>query len=207
MNLLGQTALGIIILFLLGMLVLVKRIATGDVFDTPRGNRLIRFVNIYNLFFLLVVNPLAAILLLTRGLPKFDPTHLLIRNSGVLTIIEVVGLLTYVAGFVVMAWALVKLGMNYQLGGSAPRSKDQMVLDGPYRVIRHPMYGAALSISFGLSLLIQSLAFLLVFCIYLVLVLFLIRLEETRLLNAYGERYLAYQRSTRKLLLIPRAQK
>ena len=131
MDLLGQTALGIIILLLLGMLVLVKRIATRDVLDKPQGNLLV------------------------------------------------------------------------QLGGSAPRSEDQMVMSGPYRLIRHPMYGAALSISLGLSLLIQSGAFLLVFCVYLVLVLLLIPLEEEGLLNAYGERYLAYQRRTRRLLLIP----
>ncbi len=203
MTLLGPTALGIIILLLLGMLVLVKRISTGDILDKPQGNLLVQLVNIFNLFFLLIVNPLAAILLLANRLPTLDPTHLAIQDPYILTVVELAGLITYLSGFFVMAWALIRLGKNYQLGGNAPRSEDEMIIDGPYRLIRHPMYGSALSISFGLSLLIQSGAFLLVFCLYAVLIGLLMPLEEERLLNAYGEKYLAYQRHTHKLLLIP----
>ena len=204
MNLVGQTTLGIIILLLLGMLVIVKRVATGDVLDKPQGNLLVRLVNIFNLFFLLVVNPLAAILLLAHHLIALDPTHLVIQDSQILTLVELAGIVTYAAGFLIMAWALVSLGRNYQLGGSAPRSEDRMIVEGPYRLIRHPMYASALSISLGLSLLVQSGILLLVFCIYLVLILMLIPLEEVRLLRAYGPQYLTYERNTRKLLLIPK---
>lgn len=200
MNLLGETLLGIIILLLLGMLVLVKRAATGDILDKPEGNLLVWLVNIFNLFFLLIVNPLAAILLLTHRLVAIDPTHLIIRDSLTLTAVELVGLVTCVAGFLVMVWALVRLGKNYQLGGSAPRTEDRMITDGPYRLIRHPMYASVLSISLGLSLLIQSWAFLLVFCVYLVLIVLLMPLEEEKLRRAYGEQYLAYSRKTHKLL-------
>jgi protein-S-isoprenylcysteine O-methyltransferase Ste14 len=75
-----------------------------------------------------------------------------------------------------------------------------MITDGPYNLIRHPMYAAALSISAGLAFLIQSWAFLCVFLVYLLLILPLIPLEEDRLLKAYGEQYMAYQRKTRKLV-------
>ncbi len=201
MNLLGQTTLGIIILLLLGMLVVVKRAATGDVLDKPQGNLLVQLVNVFNLFFLLVVNPLAAILLLTHRLKAVDPTYLVIQKPVILATIELAGFASYVAGFFVMAWALITLEKNYQLGGSAPRSYDRMIMGGPYRLIRHPMYAAALSIALGLSLLIQSWAFMLAFCIYLVLILLLIPLEEERLLKAYGEQYLTYRNNTRKLLI------
>ena len=60
MVLLDHWVLGIAILFLLGMLVAVKRFATGSVLDRPQGNALLQLVNIFNLFFLLIVNPLAA---------------------------------------------------------------------------------------------------------------------------------------------------
>ena len=201
MNLLGQTTLGIIMLLFLGMLVLVKRAATGDILDTPKGNFLVQLVNIFNLFFLLVVNPLAAILLLTRHLVVVDPTHLVIRDPFVLTVLELAGLVTYAAGFLIIAWALITLGENYQLGGSAPRTDDRMIVDGPYRLIRHPMYASALSISLGLSLLIQSWAFFLFFGVYSLLIALLIPVEEERLLKAYGDRYLAYGRKTHKLLI------
>jgi protein-S-isoprenylcysteine O-methyltransferase Ste14 len=207
MNLLGDTALGIIILLLLGMLVVVKRVATGDIFDKPRGTLLVQLVNIFNLFFLLIVNPLAGVLLLAHRVALLDPMNLNVEDPLILTLVELGGLILYVAGFLVMAWALVSLGKNYQLGGSAPRSEDKMIVDGPYRLIRHPMYASALSISLGLGLLIQSWAFLLVFGVYLLLIILLMPLEEERLLNAYGDEYLAYQRRTHKLLLIPRGNK
>jgi protein-S-isoprenylcysteine O-methyltransferase Ste14 len=200
MHLLDPTLLGIVILFLLGLLVFVKQAATGSILDKPKGNLLVQLVNIFNLFFLLVVNPLAAILLIARRFPTDDPTHIAINEPGPLMSLEIVGLVLYVWGYVVMAWALITLTHSYQLGGSAPRSDDKMVMVGPYRLIRHPMYGAALSISLGLACLLQSWAFLGVFCIYLVLILLLIPMEEHGLQNGYGEQYAAYQRKTRKLI-------
>jgi len=86
------------------------------------------------------------------------------------------------------------------LGGSAPRSEDKMVTDGPYRLIRHPMYTAVLSISLGLAFLIQSWAFFCVFCVYLVLIFPLIHMEEDGLRKVYGEQYIAYQQETRRLI-------
>ena len=200
MHLLDQRILGIAILFLLGMLVIVKRVATGSILDKPKGNLMVQLVNIFNLFFLLVVNPIAAILLITRRLATVDPTHIAINKPWILMVLEIVGLLKYVIGFLLMAWALITLGRNYQLGGSAPRSEDKMVMDGPFRLVRHPMYTAALGISFGLACLIQSWGFFCVFCIYVVLIFLLIPLEEDGLRKAYGERYVSYRQKTRKLV-------
>ena len=188
-----QRALGIAILFLLGMLVTVKRVATGSILDKPKGSLLVQLVNIFNLFFLLVVNPLAALLLITRRLVTIDPTRMIVDSLSILMVLEFAGLVMYVLGFLLIAWALVMLGRNYQLGGSAPRSEDKVVMDGPYGLVRHPMYTAALSISLGLACLIQSWAFFCVFCIYLVLIFLLIPVEEDGLREAYGEQYVAYQ--------------
>ena len=200
MHLLDQRILGIAILFLLGMLVIVKRVATGSILDKPKGNLMVQLVNIFNLFFLLVVNPTVAILLITRRLATIDPTHMTIDEPWILMVLEVVGLLKYALGYFLMAGALVTLGRNYQLGGSAPRSEDKIVVDGPYRLVRHPMYTAALGLSFGLVCLIQSWAIFCVFCVYLVLIFLLIPLEEDELRKAYGEQYVSYQRKTRKLI-------
>jgi protein-S-isoprenylcysteine O-methyltransferase Ste14 len=161
---------------------------------------MIQLVNIFNLFFLLVVNPLAAITLITRSLEKFDVTRLALLDSRLLMIVEAVGFVFYVGGFLLLGWALLTLGLNYQLGGSAPRSRDSLVTGGPYRWIRHPMYAAALSIALGLACLLQSGAFLVVFCTYLVLILFLIRMEDARMYHSYGEAYQGYQARVRRLI-------
>jgi protein-S-isoprenylcysteine O-methyltransferase Ste14 len=200
MHLLDQRILGIVILCLLGMVVIAKQATTGSILDRPKGDLLVQIVNIFNLFFLLVVNPLAAILLIARSLATSDPTHLTIAEPWLLMVLEIAGLVLYVAGNLLMIGALMTLKRNYQLGGSAPRSDDQMVLDGPYRLIRHPMYAAALSIALGLACLVQSWAVFCVFCIYLVLILVLIPVEEDGLRKAYGDQYGAYRHQTRKLI-------
>jgi protein-S-isoprenylcysteine O-methyltransferase Ste14 len=200
MHLLNQTILGIAILVLLGILVAAKRIGTGSVLDKPTGNLLVQLVNVFNLFFLLVVNPLAAILLIAGRLPAIDPTYMPINEPQILMVLEILGLFFYLIGFLLMGWALITLGRNYQLGGSVPRSEDNMIAEGPYRLVRHPMYTSALSISLGLACMIQSRAFLGVFCIYLLLILMLIPVEEDGLEKAYGEQYIAYKLKARRLI-------
>ena len=195
MNTLGQTALGIIVLCLLGLLVGVKRAATGSILgEKPQGGLLISMVNVFNLFFLLVANPVAGILLIANRMDTFDPTRLAIDLPWLLTSLEIFGLLLYVTGFFLMAWALISLGRNYQLGGNTPLETNQLITSGPYKLIRHPMYTAALCIALGLALLIQSMAYFTVFIIYLVLMIFLIPFEEKSLLMAYGEQYETYRK-------------
>ena len=200
MHLLDQRTLGIAILVLLGALVIAKQMATGSVLERPKGDLLAWLTNAFNLFFLLVANPAAALLLITRQWEAADPTRLAIGAPWLLMGLEIGGMALYVAGFLLMAWALVRLGGNYQLGGSSPRDADEMVVAGPYRVVRHPMYAAALSIALGLACLVQSLAFFSVFCIYLVLITWLIPSEEEQLQRAYGEEYRAYRQKVRKLV-------
>jgi protein-S-isoprenylcysteine O-methyltransferase Ste14 len=197
---LGETSIGILIFVLLAVLVAVKQVATGRILDRPEGSLLVQLVNVFNLVFLLVVNPLAAVLLVTGRLAAIDPSHVVIRQQWLRATVQVVGLVAYVTGFAVMAWALIALRRNYQLGGLAPRPNDDLVASGPYSFVRHPMYAAVLSISFGLACLTQSLIGLTVLGIYLVLLHRLIPIEESRLLSAYGERYAAYQGTTGRLV-------
>jgi hypothetical protein len=79
MHLFDQKILGIVILFLVCMLVLVKQRAAGAILDRPQGTFPVQIVNSFNLFFLLMVNPLAAILLITRSLEMVDPTRIIIH--------------------------------------------------------------------------------------------------------------------------------
>ncbi|HEX7503503.1 MAG TPA: isoprenylcysteine carboxylmethyltransferase family protein [Acidobacteriota bacterium] len=200
MHLLNQGTLGIGILFLLAGLVIVKRLATGSILDKPEGALPVKLGNLFNLFFLLVVNPLAAILLMTHRLTAIGLTRPAVATIRLSQALEIVGLAAYLAGFFLMAWALIALGRGYQSGGSAPRVKDELVADGPYRLVRHPMYAAALAISLGLACLTRSPLFLAVFFIYLALILFLIALEEKGLRKAYGESYAAYRQNVKRLV-------
>jgi protein-S-isoprenylcysteine O-methyltransferase Ste14 len=200
MHLFDEKILGIVILFLLCMLVLVKQRATGAILDRPRGTFPVQLVNSFNLFFLLMVNPLAAILLITRRLEMVDPTRIIISEPRLLTVLEMTGLVIYVFGYLSMAWALIRLGYSYQIGGSLPRPEDEMVMSGPYSLVRHPMYSAAMSISLGLAGMTQSGILFGVFCLYLILILLLIPLEEEGLRKVYDQQYIHYQQRTKKLI-------
>jgi protein-S-isoprenylcysteine O-methyltransferase Ste14 len=200
MHLFDQRILGILILLLLGILVTVKRAATGSILDAPKGNALVHTVNVFNLFFLLIVNLAAGVLLIARLFPSADPTHVALDAPPLVSAMEFFGLAIYASGFLLMAWALRTLGRNYQLGGIAPRTGDTLVSQGPYRLVRHPMYTSALCIAFGLACLLQSWACFGVFCIYVILILLLIPAEERVVQQAYGDGYAAYRRTTKRLL-------
>lgn len=196
MHILGQRLLGIFIFLLLLLVVIVKRLATGSILDKPEGPPFIRAVNVFNLFFLLVVNPAAAVLLLMGRLPAVDPAHLEIESAAVLALLESLGLLLYAGGFLLMASGLGALRQAYQLGGLQPRPEDGLVVSGPFRLVRHPMYASVLGISLGLALLVQSGTALLVSVIYAGLIRFLVPIEEAGLASAYGEAYTEYRRKT-----------
>jgi protein-S-isoprenylcysteine O-methyltransferase Ste14 len=200
MHLLDQRIAGIVILLLWAVLVVAKGMATGSLLqDRPQAGVRMWLTHVFNFLFLLVAIPLAAILLITRRLEALDPTSLALRTSSLRTGIWAAGMLLYSAGCILMAWALFTLRGNYQVGGNAPRASDELVTRGPYQFVRHPMYAAALCISLGLACLTHSLAYFCMFCIYVVLILLLIPLEEDALRGAYGERYTVYRDTVKRL--------
>jgi protein-S-isoprenylcysteine O-methyltransferase Ste14 len=199
--LLGETALGVLVVCLLALLIVVKQLATGSVLDErPDARLLVRVVNGFNLSFLLVVNPAVAVLLLAGRLRAWDATRVELPWPWLRATVEVVGVGTYVAGGALMMWALLTLRASYQLGGMAPRSRDALVTQGPYASVRHPMYAAALAMALGLALALQSLACLAIFGAYLVMLNALLPLEEAGLRGAYGEAYEAYARAVPRLI-------
>ena len=66
---LDPRTIGVIILSLLALLVVVKRVATGTVLgERPQAGLGLWVSHVYNMSFLLVVNPLAGLLLVARRL-------------------------------------------------------------------------------------------------------------------------------------------
>jgi protein-S-isoprenylcysteine O-methyltransferase Ste14 len=200
MNIFDQKTLGIVMLVMLAVLVIVKRIATGSTFDAPRGNLAVRLINSFNLFFLLIVIPGTSLLMMTGRLETLDPLRMVILDPWVQPVWYLVGLVIYSLGHILMGWALICLGRNYQIGGIPPRAEHEIITDGPFRIIRHPVYTAALGIALGLVLLTQSGALLGVFVTYLLLIIILIGIEEEDLQRVYPEQYSLYRENAKKLI-------
>ena len=125
MHLLDQRIAGIIILLLWAMLVVAKGMATGSLLkDRPQGGVRMWLTHVFNFLFLLVATPLAAILLIIRRAQALDPAPLALGTSGLRAGIWVAGMLLYGAGCILLAWALLTLRGNYQVGETllAPRT-------------------------------------------------------------------------------------
>jgi protein-S-isoprenylcysteine O-methyltransferase Ste14 len=103
-------------------------------------------------------------------------------------------------GFALLQWAQVALGKSWS---DTPRmmKEQKLVMEGPYRYIRHPIYTAFLLI-LG-SLLFISSNWLIGLCMIGMTVLEIIsriRYEESLMTEYFGEQYRAYMKKTGRLL-------
>ena len=80
-------------------------------------------------------------------------------------------------------------------------SDHQLVTEGPYRWVRHPLYGTALLLLYSLSLMASN-WFLFGYAVLALIVfrLVVIPAEEEQLLEAFGEAYQQYQQHTSALV-------
>ncbi len=201
MSALDPRIYGVILLALSAVFLLVKRWATGSFLKgKPEGGLLLWAAHVFNLFFLLAVSPAVKILLVARKLETLDPTILDPGPNALHLGLEVSGLLIYLAGNLLMCWALVTMRRHFQVLGNTPRPTDRLLVSGPYALVRHPMYSSVLCLSLGLALLTQSLILFTIFWIYVGLILNLVSFEEDGLRRAYGEQFVAYQNRVKKLV-------
>jgi len=117
--------------------------------------------------------------------------------DGAESFLAVLGIVVAVAGAVVLVLAVVALGASFT-PLPRPHARAELRRGGPYRVVRHPIYGAVTLIALGLSLAEAPLA--LVPTALLALLFDLkARREEEWLLERYPD-YAAYRAHTWRLV-------
>ena len=96
-------------------------------------------------------------------------------------------------------WVLRTLGKNITPTVET-REEHELVTDGPYRWVRHPLY--TVGTSFFMSLAIVAANWFIGLASLVVLVMLLIRLpkEEEKLIERFGDEYRAYIERTGRLL-------
>jgi protein-S-isoprenylcysteine O-methyltransferase Ste14 len=92
-------------------------------------------------------------------------------------------------------WAVAHLGRSFAILVSV----RPVVLSGPYRFVRHPMYVGYILVMIGLVVALGSILVLLLTAIHILLTVWRARLEEARL-SAHSPEYRAYVRQTGFLL-------
>ena len=120
--------------------------------------------------------------------------------------ILLMGSLIGAAGLVLMLICIKKyfIGLSGLLSLVQDNSTNQLIIRGVHRYVRHPLYLGTFAMLWGLLLLLPYVSLLIADTIITAYTLFGIRLEETKLVEEFGERYVSYQRQVP--MIIPRLQ-
>src|SRR2546428_5610580 len=108
--------------------------------------------------------------------------------------LQVAGIILAVGSAFFAAWAMWSLGRSYGIRMDLFEG-HRLVTEGPYRVVRHPMYLGILSFHIGATFAMQSLL-LLVATVFYVVPFTAVRIvaEERVLLQGFGDAYGAFVR-------------
>lgn len=110
------------------------------------------------------------------------------------TVSLVAGALLYFPGMLFALWGRLELGKNYFVStgfGAQLFSDHQLVISGPFAIVRHPMYTGLMLAALG-SLLMYATWTTLVFVLFAPLTAIRARREEYALAAQFGEQWQAY---------------
>lgn len=109
-----------------------------------------------------------------------------------------IGLILCAAGIGFAVWARIHLGRNWS-PVPAIKEEHELITSGPYRYARHPIYTGILLAMIG-SALVAGLYWLLIFLMFLVMVLFRVRIEESYMMKLFPTQYPEYRRRVKALI-------
>jgi protein-S-isoprenylcysteine O-methyltransferase Ste14 len=110
------------------------------------------------------------------------------------TLLLAIGTLLYFPGMSLALWSRLALGRNYFVStgfGAQLFASQQLVTNGPYAVVRHPMYAGIILSAFG-SLLIYHTWTTLLFACFAPALFIRARREEAALAAEFGEQWQEY---------------
>ena len=118
-------------------------------------------------------------------------------------IMDVIGLILYLAGCVFMLWARRTLGKMWGISTSQNvklREDHQIIQSGPYAFVRNPMYFGWAVAMFGLILLYPVWMVLLMFLLSMVTFIGRAHREDAALAERFGEAWAEYKKRTKFLI-------
>ncbi len=125
--------------------------------------------------------PVLALLGVLEPVPALDHTP-----------VQVVGLLLGVVGIGLTFGAQLAMGDAWRIGVD-PEERTELVTDGPFGLVRNPIYSAMIPTVLGLVLMVpNALAIAAIVCLVIALELQVRLVEEPHLLRTHGEAYAEY---------------
>jgi protein-S-isoprenylcysteine O-methyltransferase Ste14 len=113
--------------------------------------------------------------------------------------LDAVGLAVTVLGTVFAIWSRVTLGRNWS---SVPQVKEQhaLVVKGPYRFVRHPIYTGLILAFIGTGLALDKGIWFFMVVLIFVSYFLKIRVEERLMMETFPEEYPEYRRRVKALI-------
>jgi len=112
---------------------------------------------------------------------------------------KITGAITLFLGMAVFLWISLYLREAF-LGITTPVT-DQLIVTGPYRWIRHPLYLSMIIILLGIGIALKSLwGIISIFLLFLPALCYRALLEEKSLYFKFGDAWTEYHRHTRFLI-------
>ncbi|MCY3413143.1 MAG: isoprenylcysteine carboxylmethyltransferase family protein [Candidatus Heimdallarchaeota archaeon] len=138
---------------------------------------------------LFLINPFLLILAM------FEVTYYPWRNP----IISIIGLVIYLSGIIMLLWSRINLGKQ-ATGILVIRDDHELITNGIYKYVRHPIYGAGIIGVLGFMLVTQSIIIgLLSLLIYFKVLNDRAKYEEEMLCNEFTE-YPEYMTKTKRFI-------
>lgn len=183
-NLVFANLYGIVVLLALLSDEIVPRLARGRGISFGQGRDRGSFILIY----------LSSLIGLAGGV------YFRYQNIGVVPAwIQGLALVFLAAGTVIREWAIALLGVYFSRTVKIEQ-EHRLITSGPYRWFRHPAYTGMLIMYFSIVLGLGTwVGALFMFIVLLFPTLYRIRVEESVLLETFGDEYRAYMRGTWRL--------
>ena len=114
--------------------------------------------------------------------------------------VTIAGIVVILLGTALRWWAILTLGRYFTID-VAVRSTQSVVQSGPYRFVRHPSYTAILIMLLGVGMALTNWASLVAMLAGgLIGLLYRVRVEEHALVEALGQPYMDYMRTTKRFI-------
>jgi protein-S-isoprenylcysteine O-methyltransferase Ste14 len=106
----------------------------------------------------------------------------------------------YMFGWILGIWSILAMGIGNINTGPEPLPEGKLVSQGPYALIRHPMYAAILIVFTPLLLDHFTIPRLLIMMVLIINILLKIQYEEKQMMMAYCKKYSEYSAATWQLI-------
>lgn len=124
-------------------------------------------------------------------------------SAGTSQVLDVIGLVIYLLGLAFTLWARRTLGKYWGLSTSKNvklLDDHQLIQNGPYAFVRHPMYFGWWASMLGLTIIYPVWAVFLLFLFSVISFFGRARREEAALAERFGETWIEYKKQTKFII-------